>query len=54
MGLNNIDFGTDVDAIQWYNAPTKTWHEMGQEGKFEVGRGYWVHSNVEKTWEVPL
>jgi len=53
-GLNKLEFGTDVDAIQWHDAATGTWHSMGPDDYFVPGRGYWVHSNVEATWEVPL
>jgi parallel beta-helix repeat protein len=53
-GLNNLDFGNDVDAIQWYNGATKTWHIMGPDDIFVIGRGYWIHSKVTKTWDVPL
>jgi parallel beta-helix repeat protein len=53
-GLNNLEFGLDVDAIQWYNTPTKTWHFMDQDDVFVPGRGYWMHSKVEVGWEVPL
>ncbi|ODS41296.1 MAG: hypothetical protein A7315_06705 [Candidatus Altiarchaeales archaeon WOR_SM1_79] len=54
VGLNNLTFGTDVDAVQWYDAATKTWHDMGPDDFFVPGRGYWVHANVECEWEVPL
>jgi hypothetical protein len=54
VGLNNLDFGADVDAIQWYDASTKTWHFMDQDDYFIPGRGYWVHSKAEAEWEVPL
>jgi parallel beta-helix repeat protein len=54
VGLNNLEFGLDVDAIQWYDTPTKTWHFMDQDDPFVPGRGYWVHSRVEAGWEVPL
>jgi hypothetical protein len=54
FGLNNLEFGTDVDAIQWYDTPTKTWHFMDQDDIFVPGKGYWVHSKVEAGWEVPL
>jgi parallel beta-helix repeat protein len=54
IGLNNLEFGPDVDAIQWYDAATKTWPFMGPEDHFSPGRGYWVHSKVEAGWEVPL
>ncbi|MHA2404730.1 MAG: NosD domain-containing protein, partial [Candidatus Kariarchaeaceae archaeon] len=50
--LNNIDFGSDVDAIWTYNATTQTWKEITASDNFEVGRGYWMHSKVTKTWIV--
>jgi murein DD-endopeptidase MepM/ murein hydrolase activator NlpD len=53
-GLNNLEFGTDVDAIQWFDAATKTWHFMDQDDTFVTGRGYWVYSRVEAGWEAPL
>jgi parallel beta-helix repeat protein len=52
-GLNNIEFGVDVDAIQYYNSTTKTWHDLCPAEFFEIGRGYWIHSRVEKIWEIP-
>jgi hypothetical protein len=51
-GLNNLGFGTEVDAIQWYDANDDTWHSMGPEDHFVPGRGYWMHSIVDTTWEV--
>jgi hypothetical protein len=53
-GLNNIDFGSEVDAIQWYNATSQTWHFMGSSDNFVKGRGYWFHSKTTKVWDVPL
>jgi hypothetical protein len=53
-GLNNLTFDTHVDAIQWYDAFTKTWHFLGPDDSFVPGRGYWVHSKVDAEWEVPL
>jgi parallel beta-helix repeat protein len=54
IGLNNLEFGVDVDAIHWFDASAKTWHFMDQDDVFIPGRGYWVHSKVETTWDVPL
>jgi parallel beta-helix repeat protein len=54
VGLNNLVFGSDVDAIQWYDTPTKTWHLMGPDDHFIPGRGYWMHSYIDSGWEVPL
>ncbi len=53
-GLNNLIFGLDVDAIWTYNAATQKWMELGPSNNFELGRGYWMHSKVTKTWIVPL
>lgn len=53
-GLNNLEFGIDVDTIQWYNASTKTWHFMEPDDNFILGKGYWIHSKVAKVWDVPL
>jgi len=52
--LNNILFGTDIDAIWTFNAATQTWQEIGPTDYFELGRGYWIHSKVTKVWDVPL
>ncbi|UCG70991.1 MAG: right-handed parallel beta-helix repeat-containing protein [Thermoplasmata archaeon] len=52
--LNNVLFDTEVDAIWTYNATTQKWKEITASDNFEVGRGYWIHSKVTKTWIVPL
>jgi parallel beta-helix repeat protein len=52
--LNNINFPNDVDAIWAFNSVTQRWEEISPTDYFELGRGYWIHSKVEKTWEVPL
>jgi parallel beta-helix repeat protein len=52
--LNNIDFGNDVNAIWTFNASTQAWEEITEGDNFELGRGYWIHSKVTKTWIVPL
>jgi parallel beta-helix repeat protein len=54
VGLNNVLYGPDVDCIQWYDASSQTWHFMGPDDLFLPGRGYWVHSLVDTSWEVPL
>jgi hypothetical protein len=54
LALNNMEFGTDVDAIQWFDAFTLTWNFMGVDDTFVPGRGYWIHSKVDKVWDVPL
>jgi parallel beta-helix repeat protein len=52
--LNNIIFGSDVDAIWTYDTALHKWEEMTKLDYFERGRGYWIHSKVTKTWDVPL
>jgi parallel beta-helix repeat protein len=54
IGLNNLEFGKDVNGTQWYNTSTQTWYSMDVDDHFVPGRGYWIHSLVETTWEVPL
>ncbi len=53
-GLNNLTFGTEVDAIWTYNATTQKWKGIGPSDYFEIGRGYWVHAKTKCEWEVPL
>jgi hypothetical protein len=52
--LNNINFGSDVDAIWTYDTALHKWEEMTKLDYFERSRGYWIHSKVEKVWDVPL
>jgi outer membrane protein assembly factor BamB len=54
VGLNNLDFGTHVDSVQWYNATSKTWHFVESDDYFVPGRGYFIHSKVKIAWDVPL
>ena len=53
-GLNNLTFGTQIDAVWEHDAGTKTWKEMGLSDYFEIGKGYWIFANEECEWEVPL
>jgi hypothetical protein len=54
VGLNQLDFGVNVDCIQWFDSLTKTWHFMDENDSFEIGRGYWIHATQDCVWEVPL
>jgi parallel beta-helix repeat protein len=53
-GLNNLTFGQEIDLIQWYDASTQTWHDLGEEDYFIPGKGYWIHAKADCEWEVPL
>jgi outer membrane protein assembly factor BamB len=52
--LNNIDFGNDVTSIWTFDSDLQVWEEVGPSDYLKMGRGYIIHSNVEKTWDVPL
>jgi hypothetical protein len=52
--LNNIAYGSDVDAVWTYNAASNQWTKLQSSDQFTLSRGYWIHSLVEKTWDVPL
>jgi hypothetical protein len=53
-GLNNLGFGTQVDAIQWYDAGNSTWHFMEPDDSFVPGMGYWMHAEYDSMWQVPV
>ncbi len=53
-GLNNLTFGTHIDAILTYNASTQIWKKLGPSDYFKIGRGYWIHAKTKCEWEVPL
>jgi hypothetical protein len=54
IGLGNLVFGIEVDAIFTFDAAIQTWEEVGPGDDFELGRGYWIHATQECVWEVPL
>jgi parallel beta-helix repeat protein len=52
--LNNLTFGSEVDAVWTFNNANKNWEEIKAGDYFEVGRGYWVHATQECVWEVGI
>jgi parallel beta-helix repeat protein len=54
VGLNNLTFGSQVDAIWTYDVSTQKWNEIGESDYFELGKGYYIHAKSECVWEVPL
>jgi parallel beta-helix repeat protein len=54
VGLNNLDFGMEVDAIWAFDGATQTWENVGSGDDFKLGKGYWIHATQECVWEVPL
>jgi hypothetical protein len=53
-GLNNLTFGSQVDAIWTYEAYKQKWNKMGESDYFELGKGYYIHAKSKCVWEVPL
>jgi outer membrane protein assembly factor BamB len=54
VGLNNLIFDNQIDAIWSYDSVNQRWDEMGESDNFELGKGYCIHSKVSATWIVPL
>ncbi|UCE72922.1 MAG: hypothetical protein JSV56_07750, partial [Methanomassiliicoccales archaeon] len=54
VGLNNLDFGVEVDAIWAFDGATKDWEYIGPSDSFILGKGYWIHATQDCTWVVPL
>jgi parallel beta-helix repeat protein len=52
--LNNLTFGTHVDAVWTFNAGAQKWEEIGESSYFIKGHGYWIHATQDCVWEVPL
>ncbi len=53
-GLNNTIFGAHINKIMWFDASSKTWVTMEGSDYFQKGMGYWLHSNEDIIWHVPL
>lgn len=54
VALAPLNFGNDVDSIWTFNSTSQKWVELDDSmDYFEVGKGYWIHSKVTKTWIVP-
>jgi hypothetical protein len=53
-GLNNLNFGNDVDCVQYYDARSGKMRSMGPDDSFVPGRGYWMHAKYGTMWGVPL
>jgi hypothetical protein len=51
--LNNIEYGQELDSIQYFDAKTKTWHEIASGDSFEPGRGYYFHLKTDIIWTPP-
>lgn len=51
-GLNNLDFGTEIDMIMYYSSDSSSWETMNHNDHFEAEYGYWVHTTQDCIWIV--
>jgi hypothetical protein len=56
VALNNLNLGTDVDYVGYFDATTDKFVSLTGSDYMEVGRGYYMHSVSvsELIWNVPL
>jgi hypothetical protein len=52
--MNNLDFGEDVDIIQWYDAQNEIYLNVNDGDFIESGRGYFIHVKQDCIWTVNL
>jgi parallel beta-helix repeat protein len=52
--LNNISYGSEIDAILTYDSTAQKWEKMGPSDYFEIGKGYYIHAKTDCDWEIPL
>jgi hypothetical protein len=50
--LNNLDYGIEVDSVQYYDSQTNSFSEMKFNSKMMPGNGYWVHVTQDCEWTV--
>jgi uncharacterized protein YkwD len=50
--LNNLDFGSDIDAIEYYDTATDRIKTLGSGQDMEPGKGYWLHATHDCIWTV--
>jgi hypothetical protein len=53
VALNNVNFGTDVNAIWTYDSGLGQWKSLSDTDSFESGCGYLIHALTDITWDVP-
>jgi hypothetical protein len=54
QALNNMNFGSEVDAVWTYDASQQKWVQLSDSDNIVPENGYWIHSKVDKNWKVPL
>jgi parallel beta-helix repeat protein len=52
--LNTLFFGSDVDAVQYYDTSEGKLKTLEENDLMEPGKGYYIHAQTDCVWEVPL
>jgi hypothetical protein len=52
QALNNLDFGTQIDAIQYFNLSSKSLENIEEGMVLKPGIGYFVHAIMDCDWIV--
>jgi hypothetical protein len=50
--LNNLEFGSDIQTIQWYDAAAGSYGTLGIGDQIVATKGYMVYANQDCTWTV--
>jgi hypothetical protein len=50
--LNNLEYGNEIDAVQYYDPHTNSFSEMKVNSKMIPGNGYWIHATQDCEWSV--
>jgi hypothetical protein len=50
QALNNLNFGSDIDLIQYFNSSSKKWHTLESNDIMKMGMGYWFHTKSDLIW----
>lgn len=50
--LNNLDFGIEIDEIQYYDNATGTIKNLEAGHNIEPGKGYWMYAAQDCVWTV--
>lgn len=52
VALNNLVFGMDIDAVEYYDNSDQRIRKLGEKGYMKPGRGYWLHAIQDCVWIV--
>jgi hypothetical protein len=50
--LNNLNYGNDIQKIQYFDAEVQSWKKLEANDKMKKGIGYWFYANSDLIWIV--